>query len=81
MAITLIKGRVSANRNTNTKLIRWDYSDLTDFSVESWEPSYDTELWKMSQQLHIFVQKMGQGDGEKLDSLPAQPVYIYEVQL
>lgn len=73
--------KVRIATNLNSKLTKWDYTDVTDFSVESWEPSYDTELWKEYQLLHIFVQKMGQGDGEKLDSLPAQPVYIYEVQL
>ncbi|MBE9518835.1 MAG: BNR repeat-containing protein [Bacteroidetes bacterium] len=73
--------KVRIATNLNSKLTKWDYTDVTDFSVESWEPSYDTELWKEYQLLHIFVQKMGQGDGEKLDGLPAQPVYIYEVQL
>lgn len=65
--------------NKDSRLDDWDYHKITDFSLDSWEPGYDTELWKESQILHLFVQKMGQGDGEKLDELPAQPVYIYEI--
>lgn len=57
----------------------WTISDLTDFSVEAWEPSIDTELWKDSQKLHVFVQKTGQGDGERTSSMTPQMVYILEV--
>lgn len=57
----------------------WNITDLTDFSVGAWEPSHDTELWKNRQQLHLYVQKTGQGDGERKVSLPAQTVYVREV--
>jgi hypothetical protein len=70
--------RVSVNVSLNLNANTWEVYDLTDFSVESWEPSYDTELWKDSLQLQIFVQKSAQGDGESLEALPAQPVFIYE---
>lgn len=49
----------------------WVIKDLTETSVDSWEPTYDTELWKTKQILHLFVEKVEQGDGEKLkESLP-----------
>lgn len=56
----------------------WRFVDLTDFSVGHWEPSYDTEQWRESQTLHIFVQHVGQGDGETLEELPPQPISILE---
>lgn len=56
----------------------WTILNLTDYVVGSWEPSYDTELWKEEQLIHIFVQRVGQGDGEGLEDLPAQPVTILE---
>lgn len=56
----------------------WDYQDLTEFSVDAWEPSHDTELWKNRQKLHIYVQKSGQGDGEQTTQLAPQPVYVLE---
>ncbi|MBN1182195.1 MAG: BNR repeat-containing protein [Bacteroidales bacterium] len=68
--------KVSVNKSLNTDLTKWAIYDLTDFPVYSWEPSYDTELWKGSMILNIFVLAAGQGDGEKLEDLPAQPVYI-----
>lgn len=56
----------------------WQYIDLTDFSVGMWEPSYDTEMWNRSKILHIYVQKVGQGDGEKTEDLPPSEVSILE---
>ena len=53
--------------------------DLTDFSVDAWEPSYDTELWKTHKKLHIFVQETHQGDGEKVKDSEATPVYVLEI--
>jgi hypothetical protein len=57
----------------------WQYEDITDYSVGAWEPSFDTELWKENKQLHLFVQRCGQGDGEKTENIEAQPVYIIPV--
>ena len=59
---------------------QWIITDLTTTSVGNWEPSYDTEHWHRKGVLHLFVQRTGQGDGEKLENLPAQPVYILEWQ-
>lgn len=70
------ESKVSINVSMDIDTNRWLVYDITDFSVNSWEPSYDTELWKDSAILNIFVQKVGQGDGETLEDLPAQPVYV-----
>jgi len=56
----------------------WSVRDLTDAALGSWEPSFDTELWARSKRLHLFVQNVGQGDGETLESLPPQPVSVLE---
>ncbi len=53
--------------------------DVTDFDVNAWEPSYDTELWKSQRKLHLYIQNAMQGDGEKVTDLPPQPVYVLEV--
>jgi hypothetical protein len=53
--------------------------DVTDFSVDDWEPTYDIDLWKDSLQLDVFVQRMEQGDGETLSDLSAQPVYVWSI--
>ena len=57
----------------------WKVKDLTDFSVEAWEPSHDTELWKNGGNLDIYVQCASQGDGEKAVATEAQPVYVLSV--
>lgn len=57
---------------------KWQLENLTDFSVGMWEPSYDTELWKQSKIFNIYVQKVGQGDGERIEFIPPQNVFILE---
>ena len=54
--------------------------DLTDFSVDAWEPSLDMELWKQQQRLHLFVQISHQGDGEHTVEATETPVYVLEVK-
>jgi hypothetical protein len=56
----------------------WHVKDLTDFGVGQWEPTCDPIAWQKYQTITLFVQKVGQGDGEKLEDLASQPVRILE---
>lgn len=56
----------------------WQIRDLSTENVGQWEPSYDTEWWRQYRQLHLFVQRTGQGDKETLEELAPQPVYVLE---
>lgn len=58
----------------------WRVSDLTDFTVEAWEPSHDAELWKQKRKLDIFVEHTKQGDGERTIQFAPQTVYVLEVR-
>lgn len=58
---------------------KWSIDDLTDFSVGSWEPSFDTELWRNKKLLHIFVQKAEQVDGEGKADIEPQKVQVLEI--
>ncbi|MBN2244642.1 MAG: BNR repeat-containing protein [Candidatus Aminicenantes bacterium] len=71
-------GRVSAAICDDLEKKEWRIIDLTDFSVGMWEPSYDTEIWKQYKSLHIFVQKVGQGDAESTEDIPPQKTFILE---
>ena len=57
-------------------------TDMTDFSVDAWEPSHDLNLWNQRRQLHVFVQPSHQGDGEKVADTGknTEPVYVMEVE-
>lgn len=57
----------------------WMHDDLTDYSVGAWEPTYDTELWKSDKRLQLFVQRTGQGDGEREEEVREQEVVVVEV--
>ena len=60
----------------------WKVADVTDFSVDAWEPSFDTNLWNNRRKLNVFVQTTHQGDGERLAEgvASSSPVYILEVK-
>ncbi|KAA3661348.1 MAG: neuraminidase [Calditrichaeota bacterium] len=72
------KNRISLARTSDLHNNKWDILDLTTFSLGMWEPSYDTELWNQSKRLHLFVQFVGQGNGEKLEHVPPQEISILE---
>ena len=59
----------------------WAVTDMTDFSVDAWEPSHDLNLWNDQRKLHVFVQSSHQGDGEKVaDGVSVtEPVYVMEI--
>lgn len=60
---------------------KWKIYDLTDFLVGSWEPSYDTELWKNKGEFHLFVQHTEQIDAEGKADIPAQMIYVLETDI
>jgi len=73
------KVSVAFSRNILDK--KWELSDLTTYSVGSWEPSYDTELWNQNRRLNIFVLHTEQADSEGKTDFPAQMVKVLEWKL
>lgn len=73
--------RVSMACTEDVKVGKWTVTDLTDFSVDAWEPSHDTELWKHERKLQLFVQHTRQGDGEQSVKIEPQMIYVLEVKL
>lgn len=57
---------------------KWRITDLSMQPVGAWEPSFDTELWKKEQLLHLFLQKVVQIDGEGKANIPPQEVQVLE---
>lgn len=56
----------------------WTVRDLDNRSVGSWEPTYDTELWKQKGLLHLYVQNVEQADAEGRSNTPSQMVEVWE---
>lgn len=73
--------RVSMAYAADVAHSKWTITDLTDFSVDAWEPSHDTELWKKHRKLHLFVQHTRQGDGERTAEIEPQMIYVLEKDL
>jgi hypothetical protein len=70
--------RLSVSYSTDITKGVWKTIDLTNDPIGQSEPSFDTELWRRKNLLHIYVQYSGQGDGERTEKIPAQPVRILE---
>jgi len=56
----------------------WIVRDLNETSVGSWEPTFDTELWRQRKILDLFVQYVEQADAEGLTNTPPQMVNVLE---
>ena len=72
------RSKVSAAINNNVGKSAWQVVDLSTSSAGSWEPTYDTELWKEKHSLHLFLQNVEQVDAEGKASLPPQVVKVLE---
>ncbi|MCB2190565.1 MAG: BNR repeat-containing protein [Deltaproteobacteria bacterium] len=58
----------------------WRCQDLTSEPVGAWEPTFDSELWRQKQVLHLLVQRVGQRSWERLQRLTPQPVSVLQWQ-
>jgi len=71
-------GGVTVARSTDPARERWTLRELSSSSVGQWEPTYDIDRWRREGRLSLFVQRVGQGDGESLEDVPAQPVSVLD---
>lgn len=70
--------KISIATTDNIGSAEWKITDLTETSVGMWEPSFDNERWRTRNELDLFVQRVGQGDGEKLEDFAPQMISILE---
>lgn len=70
--------KVSVASSDHIKNSHWRLTDLTSFSVGSWEPVMDPVQWYQHKQLHLFVQPVEQVDGEGKADIPPRMVYVLE---
>lgn len=60
---------------------KWEVKDLTETPVGLWEPSYDKQIWQSKGELHLFVERVEQGDGETTRAIAPQPVQVLEYKV
>jgi hypothetical protein len=70
--------KVSAAICNDIDNLQWKIIDLSKEDLGSWEPTYDTELWKEKRILNLFVQKTEQADAEGKTNIPPQMVKVLE---
>jgi hypothetical protein len=71
-------GGITIARSTDPSRERWTLRELWPSPVGQWEPTYDIDRWRREGRLSLFVQRVGQGDGESLEDVPAQPVSVLD---
>jgi len=69
---------VSAAICYDLQKMKWNVVDLSSEDEGSWEPSYDTELWKKRNILHLFVEKVIQVDAEGKGIIGPQMVKVLQ---
>jgi hypothetical protein len=72
--------RVSIAQCADLPKPQWQVRDLTDLTVQFWEPSYDHARWQRDGVLDLYVQNSGQGDAETLQDVPPQTAYVLELK-
>lgn len=70
--------KVCISSSSITKM-KWEMNIVSPISVGRWEPSYDSELWKTEHKLHLYLQNVGQGQGETTVEMDPQMVSILEI--
>ncbi|MBP6688137.1 MAG: BNR repeat-containing protein [Lacibacter sp.] len=70
--------KVSIACGTIQQKTKWKLIDLTTNGLGGWEPTYDTELWKLKQQLHLFAQQVRQADDYGVVNTAPQMVRVLE---
>ncbi|MCG8310190.1 MAG: BNR repeat-containing protein [Cytophagales bacterium] len=71
--------RICLASSTFGEPMNWHIREINDVSMNRWEPSYDIELWRSRQLLHIYHQQVNQGDAETAVESRATMVGILEV--
>lgn len=70
--------KVSVAINKNIATACWKIIDLTNNNTGSWEPTFDTELWKQKKLLHLFVEQVQQINNEGLSNNPPQMISVLQ---
>ena len=71
-------GGITVARSTDGAHERWTTSELLTSSVGQWEPTYDPGRWRRQGTVSLFVQRVGQGDGESLEDIAPQAVRVLD---
>jgi BNR repeat-containing family member len=70
--------KASAVISQNIENRKWEVIDLLPDYWGAWEPTYDTELWRSTGVLNLFMQRVEQADAEGLTATTPQPISILQ---
>lgn len=69
---------VSVAISEDPERAKWRVEDLTTESLDRWEPTHDALVWERQRKLHLFHQRVGQGEGDTWADVPPQMVSVLE---
>ncbi|MEO6526466.1 MAG: BNR repeat-containing protein [Gemmatimonadaceae bacterium] len=71
-------GGITVARSTDAERASWSLTEMWSSPVGQWEPTHDPDRWRRRRRLSLFVQRVGQGDGERLEDVAPQPVFVLD---
>lgn len=71
-------GGITVARSRDASHAYWTVGELLGSSLGQWEPTYDLARWRRNGTLSLFVQRVGQGDGESLEDVAPQLVRVLD---
>lgn len=69
---------ISVSQSRDAARTNWRTFEISTQNVGLWEPTYDPAAWARDGKLHVLVQRVGQGDAERLEDVAPQPVSVLE---
>ncbi len=54
----------------------WEVREIYKSSIGMWEPTFDIHAWEKNREIHLFGQRVGQGDNEQIEEIEPQQVFI-----
>jgi hypothetical protein len=71
-------GGITVARSAGSSRDQWTTASLWPFAMGQWEPTYDLDRWQRERRLSLFVQRVGQGDGEALEDIGPQRASVLD---
>lgn len=69
-------GGISAAVSKDEDYSEWQIRDIYTPEIGLWEPTFDLHAWENNREIHLFGQRVGQGDNEQIEEIEPQEVFI-----
>lgn len=69
-------GGISVAISKDEDYTEWEVRDIYSPQIGLWEPTFDIHAWQKFREIHLFGQRVEQGDNEQIEEIEPQQVFI-----